>query len=125
MSGSVKGRLAGIVAFTIDGDSWDVASACEYSPTTVLRATVKGQTAVEGFSEMPQEGFIAATLRDRPDATVYSLNTKTNTTIVVQLANGKTVYGAGLWQTGEIAVGTQEATFPIRFEGRNVIESTS
>jgi hypothetical protein len=126
MSGSTpKGRLAGIVALTIDGDTWDVASALEYSPNTVVRETLKGQSAVEGFSEMPQPGFMAMTLRDRPDATVYSLNSKTNTTVVAQLANGKTVYGAGMWQTGEIAVATQEGTFPIRFEGRNVIETTA
>jgi hypothetical protein len=56
---------------------------------------------------------------------VYSLNGKTNVTCVAQLANGKTVYGAGLWQTGEIAVRTQEATFSIRFEGPSVTESTA
>jgi hypothetical protein len=125
MSGSVKGRLAGVVAATIDGDAWDVASACEYSPNTVLRAVVKGQTAVEGFSEMPQEGYISFTLRDRGDETVYSLNGKTNATVVVQLANGKTVYGAGMWQAGEFGVATQEGTLPVRFEGQNVIESTT
>ncbi len=125
MSGTNQGRLAGVVAFTIDGDSWDVVSDLEYSPSTVVRETLKGQSRVEGFSEMPQQGYMAATLRDRPDATVYSLNGKTSATLVAQLANGKTVYGAGMWQTGEIAVRTQEATFAIRFEGPTVVESTA
>jgi hypothetical protein len=121
----MAGRLAGVASMTIDGDSWDVVSELEYSPNTVVRETLKGQTRVEGFSEMPTQGYMAMTLRDRSDTTVYSLNGKTSCTIVAQLANGKTVFGAGLWQTGEIAVRTQEATFSVRFEGSSVVESTA
>lgn len=117
-------RLAGIASLTIDGDAWDVTGDLEYSPSTVTRETLKGQSRVEGYSEMPQQGYIACTLRDRGDATVFSLNGKTISTIVVQAANGKTIYGAGMWQTGEIAVRTQEGTFSIRFEGPSVVEST-
>jgi hypothetical protein len=101
-----------------------VAGDLEYSPSTVSRETLKGQTAVEGYSEMPQQGYMSMRLRDRADETVYSLNGKTASTIIAQLANGKTVYGYGLWQTGEIGVNTQEATFTIRFEGPSVVEST-
>lgn len=125
MSGSTSRRLAGVAAMTIDGDAWDVVSELEYSPSTVTRETMKGQTAVEGYSEMPQQGYMSMTLRDRSDETVYSLNQKTNATIVAQLANGKTVYGAGMWQTGEIGVNTQEGTFSIKFEGASVVESTT
>lgn len=124
MSGTTRGRLAGVAAITIDGDAWDVVGDLEYSPSTVARETLKGQTAVEGYSEMPQQGYMSMRLRDRSDETVYSLNGKTGSTIIAQLANGKTVYGYSLWQTGEIGVNTQEATFQIRFEGPNVVEST-
>jgi hypothetical protein len=124
MSGSTNRRLAGLASITIDGDCWDVAGDLEYSPSTVSRETLKGQTAVEGYSEMPQQGYMSMRLRDRADETVYSLNGKTASTIIAQLANGKTVYGYGLWQTGEIGVNTQEATFTIRFEGPSVVEST-
>ncbi len=116
-------RLAGVASITIDGDAWDIVGDLEYSPTTVTRETLKGQTAVEGYSEMPMEGFISMRLRDRADATVYSLNGKTSTQIIAQLANGKTVYGYGMWQVGELGVNTQEATFSIRFESGEVVES--
>lgn len=125
MSGTVRGRIGGVASLTIDGDTWDVASDLEYSPTTVVRETMKGQSRVEGFSEMPTQCFMSMTLRDRPDATVASLNNKTAATITAQLANGKTVYGAGMWQTGELAVRTQEATMSVRFEGPSVVESTA
>ena len=117
-------RLAGVVAATIDGDAWDVVGDAEYDPTTVRRETLSGQTAVEGYSEMPKAGFISFTLRDRPDEAVFSLNQKTNSTIIMQLANGKTVYGYGMWQTGEIGVATAEGTFSIRFESPAVVEAT-
>lgn len=123
MSGTTSRRLAGVASLTINGDSWDVASELEYSPSTVQRETLKGQSRVEGYSEMPMQGYISASLRDRADATVFSLNGLTNATIVAQLANGKTVYGTALWQTGEIGVRTQEASFSIRFEGDSVVEA--
>lgn len=124
MSGTTSRRIAGVTACTIDGDAWDVADSCEYSPSTVARETVKGLTAVEGYSEIPQQGYISFQLRDRGDATVYSLNGKTNSTIIVQLANNKVVYAYGAWQTGEIGVETKEGTFSIKFESANVVEST-
>jgi len=123
MSGTAGGRLAGVISLTIDGDTWDVVNDWEYSPNTVVRETLKGQSRVEGYSEMPQQGYMSGALRDRHDATVYSLASKTSCTIVAQLANGKTVYGANMWQVGEIGVRTQEGSFTIRFEGPSVIES--
>lgn len=124
MSGTTSRRLAGIVSFTIDGDTWDAVGDVEYVTSNVARETIKGQSRVEGFSEMPTQGAIAAKLRDRGDETVFSLNTKTNSTIIIQAANGKTIYGAGMWQVGEISVNTQEASFSIRFESDNVQEHT-
>lgn len=124
MSGtSTTKRLAGVASLTIDGDSWDIVGDLEYSPTTVVRETLKGQTAVEGYSEMPQQGYLSMRLRDRSDATVYSLNQKSSAQVTAQLANGKTVYGYGMWQVGEIGVNTQEATFSIRFESGEVVEA--
>jgi hypothetical protein len=124
MSGTTSRRLAGLASITIDGDTWDVASDLEYSTSTAARETMKGQSRVEGFSEMPQQGYMSMKLRDRADETVYSLNQKTSATIIAQLANGKTVYAYGAWQTGEIGVNTQDATFTIRFESAEVVEST-
>lgn len=124
MSGTLTSRrLAGVVSFTIDGQAWDVVGDCEYSPSVVTRETLAGQSRVEGFSEMPRQGYISANLRDRGDATVLSLNQVTSSTIVVQLANGKTVFGYGMWQVGEIGVRTQEGSFSIRFESDNVAEN--
>jgi hypothetical protein len=124
MSGTTSRRLAGIAEVTIDGDSWDIVGDLEYSTSRATRETLKGQTRVEGYSEMPNQGYLSMKLRDRSDQTVQSLNAKTSATIIAAAANGKTIYGAGMWQTGEIAVNTMEGSFSIRFDGDNVQEAT-
>jgi hypothetical protein len=124
MSGTTSRRLAGVASLTIDGDAWDIVGDLEYGISTPERETLKGQTQVEGYSEMPRQGYMSARLRDRSDETVTSLGQKINSTIIALLANGKTVYGYNMWQTGEIGVNTQEGMFTIRFEGPSVQEST-
>jgi hypothetical protein len=123
MSGS-NSRLAGVIVLTINGSIFNVVGDAEYQAVTVLRETLKGQSTVEGFSEMPLECYFAANLRDSGTVSVASLGALTSATIIAQLANGKTLYGTPMWQVGEIGVKTQDGTFPIRFEGPSLIEST-
>ena len=122
MSGTTSRRLAGIASMTVDGDPWDVASDLVWQSVSVVRETMKGQTAVEGYSEMPTQCFIGATLRDRSDASVASFNQMTSVTILVTQANGKQIYGANMWCTEVGEVRTQEGTFSVRFEGTQVTE---
>lgn len=124
MSGSTStGRLlAGIASISIDGTSFSVVGDLVWNPSTVRRETLVGQSGVQGFSEMPVAGFIAATLRDAGNVSVAFFNQMRNVTIVVQQANGKSIYGAGMWNTEVAEVRTQEGTFAVRFEGNNVQE---
>ena len=122
MSGTTSRRLAGIASMTIDGDPWDVVSDLTWTSVNVIRETMKGQTAVEGYSEMPSQSHIGATLRDRSDASIASFNDMTSVTILVTQANGKQIYGANMWCTEVGEVRTQEGTFSVRFEGTSVTE---
>jgi len=125
MSGTTSSRLAGIISFTIDGDTWAVVGPLEYVATDVEVTTLKGQSGVEGYSEMPCEGTISAKLRDRGDEAVASLSAKRNATLVAVAANGKTIYGSGMWRTGTPPkVNTQDGTFDIEFAGPSVTEAT-
>lgn len=126
MSGTTSRRLAGIISFTIDGDTWDVVGPLEYRPTDVTVETMKGQSRVEGFSEMPMEGMISAKLRDRGDTAVQALSALRNSTLIANAANGKSVYGAGMWRVGEPpSVNTQDGTFDITFNSDSVTEQTT
>ena len=125
MSGTLttSRRLAGVVKFSINGTPWDVVGDLAWSISPVKRETLKGQSGVEGYSEMPMEQFISATLRDRGDVALETLITARNSEIQIQQANGKTISGYGMWCTELGEVRTQEASFAIRFEGDSVTET--
>lgn len=124
MSGSNVNRKAGIATLTIDGVAYDVVSNLSYNAAAVKRETLVGQSGVQGYSEMPTAQYIQATIRDNGSLETGSLNKLTNSTLVLQLANGKTVYGDGMWNTDFDEVDTQEGTFKVRFDGPSVIEQT-
>ncbi len=124
MSGS-NNPSAGIATLAINGTSYDVVSDAAYLPNTVKRETLVGQSGVQGFSELPVAGTISATIRDNGSLTVGSFNQMRNVNVVLTLANGKTVYGDGLWCTENDEVKTQEGTFSVKFEGAFVQEITA
>lgn len=125
MSGSNQNRLAGIASLSIDGVAYDVVADAAYFANYVKRETLIGQSGVQGYSEMPTAGYISATIRDNGSLTVGYLNTLTNSTLVLTLANGKLVYGDGMWNTESEEVKTQEGSFSVKFEGPTVIEQTA
>jgi hypothetical protein len=122
MSGTTSNRRAGLASLSIDGNSYDVVSEATYYVNKVKRETLKGQSGVQGYSEMPEAGYIGATIRDSGSLTVASFNAMTSSSLVLTLANGKTVHGDGMWNTECEEVKTQEGTFAIKFEGLSVME---
>jgi hypothetical protein len=116
-------RLAGTANVTVDGVTVMVAGDFEYSPSTVKRETLIGMDGVHGYKETPVAGFIAATIRDSGGTTVADFNSQTNVTVTALLANGKTIIGSGLWSVDQQNVKSEDATFPVKWEGISVTES--
>jgi len=84
-----------------------------------------GQDGYHGVKEMPVAGSISFTARDAGDLTVYDFNRMRNATVVLQLANGKTVVGRSMACVDAQEVDTTEATFDVKFEGPLVSEQTA
>lgn len=130
MSGSVNAgvptptnqRLAGVTKLTIDGSSYNVISF-NYGLSKVENSPMVSLSGVDGFKSMPTPGFIAAVIRDAASVNVGSFSTKTNSTVVLELANGKQISGSGMFITGAQDVEGAEATFSVRFDGTNVGET--
>lgn len=116
-------RLAGITGLTIDGDAYMVVSDVTWSPSRWKRETLVGLDSVHGFSEVPIQGYIEATIRDSGDITVDSFNEMRCVEVQVTLANGKVVGGANMWCTSALEVRAAEATFQARFDGIQVSET--
>jgi hypothetical protein len=115
-------RLAGIAYISVNGKTYMLAADAAYSVSKVSRETLVGQDRVHGFSEKPKAGSISAQLRDARDLTVADFNAMDDVTVVLELANGKTVVGSNMWTVDAQEVKTAEATFEVKFESDNVEE---
>ena len=118
-------RLAGITGLTIDGTAYMVVSDVTWSPVRWRRETLAGLDAIHGFSEVPVQGYIEATLRDAGDMVIESFNEMRCVEVLVTLANGKVVGGANMWCVSALEVRAAEATFQVRFDGTDVSETVS
>ena len=121
MSGTSLQRLAGVTQVLIDGVAFPVTEA-SWSPSTVTRETLRGLDSVHGYSEVPMYGEIKVTLRDQGSYGVASFNAKSSSDVQLQLANGKSIGGSGMWVTEAITVSAAEATYEVTFQGRSVSE---
>jgi hypothetical protein len=117
-------RLAGITGFAIDGTAYMVVSDVTWSPSKWKRETLVGLDSVHGFSEVPMQGHIEATLRDSGAITVGDFNNMRCVEVQLSLANGKIVTGSNMWNTAALEVRAAEGTFQVRFDGVDVAEST-
>lgn len=116
-------RLAGVCYLTVDGANYMMAGEFSYKVSGVTRETLKGQDGVHGYSEMPVQGYVGGTLRDSGGLSMAALNAMTSVTVVLELANGKTVIGRNMWSTEQQENKTTEATIEMKFEGPSVTEN--
>lgn len=116
--------IAGAASLTVDGNSYNI-TASDFRVSAMKAETLKGQTKVEGYSEMPMEGFISATVRLQPNQPSQLLVSARNVTVVLVRASGQTIYGAGMWQTEDAGTNTVDGTMSVKFEGPLVTEETA
>lgn len=120
-----KNLLAGTASVVANGVNYMLVGDLSYDPSTVKRETKTGQDGVHGFSEMPKPGKISGTFRDSGSLTVADFNAMTNATVVLSLANGKTVIGRNMWTIDAQEVKTAEGTVEVSWEGPIVTEVTA
>lgn len=117
-------RIAGTAFITINGVSFSISGEAAYRVSGTTRETLTGQDGVHGYSEKPTAGRISFKGRDASNVQIGQLNEETNQTVVLVLANGKTVVGRNMWRVGDpIEVNTEDATFPCDWEGTDVKEA--
>src|SRR5262249_20138783 len=108
---------------SIDGTPYMVVSDVTWSPTKWKRETLVGLDSVHGFSEVPIQGYIEATLRDSGSMTVGDFNEMRCVEVQIQLANATIGSGAHTWNTSALEVRAAEGRFQVRFDGINVAET--
>lgn len=115
-------RIAGVLFVKIDGTQRDVIGDFTYNLGQVKREMKVGPDKVHGHSEMPQVPFIEGEIRDASDLDVAALLNIINSTITLELANGKTIVLRQAVYAGDGDIGTEEANIQIRFEGLSAEE---
>ena len=114
-------RRAGVLTASINGAIYDIVDL-KYSLSTVKRETLIGQSGVQGYKETPMQGSVEMTIRDANAISAKTFELFTTATVVVNLANGKTVTAVNCWLTDAVTIDTAEGSFSVKFEGSNVIE---
>lgn len=117
-----QNRLGGVASISIDGTIYMLVSDAVWSPTRWTHESKLGMDGYHGYTEKYVAGKIGCKLRDNGAIRVGDFNNMTNSTIVMQLANGKTVYGSNMVNVNAQEVEAMEGTFDVMFEGPSVWE---
>ncbi len=115
--GNNNNRLAGTAYVTVNGITIMVAGDFKYSPADFKRESLIGMDGVHGYKESYTTPYISCKVRDSGGTSVKDFNNQTNVSLVVELANGKTIIGSGMWTVETQEVDSNEATFDVRWEG--------
>jgi fermentation-respiration switch protein FrsA (DUF1100 family) len=116
--------IAGIASTTIDGTAYQLEGSAKYSVNTVKREPMVGQDGFHGWKETPVPGSISLSLRDAGDLTVADFDQMRSVTVVLTLANGKTIVGRSMGATETQEVESEDAKFEVKFVGPQVSEQT-
>jgi hypothetical protein len=115
-------RRAGTIEFQIDGEMMDAVGNFTYNLGRAKREALVGADKVHGYKEMPQPAFIEGEIRDRRTLDLKRILDMTDATVFLRFAHGKGVVLRNAWFAGEGTGNSEEANFPVRFEGLSAEE---
>lgn len=109
-------RKGGFIRVHVDGVVYDAKGDATYNLGRPKRDPIIGADAVHGFKETPQVAYVELKFTDRGDLDVDVLVRKKNSTVMLELANGKAVVFRDAWYSAEGAVNTGEGEIDARFD---------
>lgn len=115
-------RRGGIIQVQVGGVVYDAKGAWTYNLGKPKREAIIGSDGVHGYKETPQVAFIEGEITDRGSLNLKTLVTLTDTTVTLELANGKVIVLRSGWYAGEGTGNTEEGNIACRFEGMSADE---
>lgn len=113
--------IAGTCYFSADGKRYNLVGEFAWRNSGQVRAAKNGLDGYHGHTTRFVNGMIRAKLRDSGAVPLNVLNDLVDTTITVELINGKTVIGRNMFRSGEpVETDGEEGEFSIVFEGPDV-----
>ncbi len=110
-------RIGGVASITIDGQQYMLRGNMKVSPSTVKREGIAGQDYVHGYTEMPVVPGIDGDFSTPPGLSLQALENVVDSTVVAQLANGKTYVLTDAWTESAFEIETSEGKFSAKFQG--------
>lgn len=110
-------RIGGVAFIKVDGVQFDLRGSFTVSPSSVKREGVAGQDGVHGFIETPRVPFIKGDLSTTAGLTIAQLDAMVNSTVTVNLANGKNYVLRGAWTESAHEIDTAAGKVAVNWMG--------
>jgi len=110
-------KRAGIIYLKIDGEVYDAKGNFTYNLGRPKREMIVGADRVHGYKEMVQVPYIEGEITDKQDLDLAALLNLTDSTVTLELNNGKTVVLKQACYAAEGNGQTEEGNIQLRFEG--------
>ena len=112
-------RKGGIIQLQVDGQIYQAKGAFTYGMGKYVREAIVGHDEVHGYKETPVAPFIEGEITDSADLSLDALSNVVDSTVTLQLANGKVIALRNAWCTNPDGLGasTEEGNISVRFEG--------
>ena len=114
--------IGGTAYLKIDGDQKTLAGSWSVSPTATTKTGIVGLSGFAGYTEAHRVPFMEGSLIDTGSLSLKTLEGLTDATITLELANGKTYVGYGMFLAGEPSHNMENGEVSVRFEGRKIEE---
>lgn len=118
-------RIGGIIQLQVDGEVMSAKGNFTYNLGRPMREPILGSDVVHGYKETPQVPFIEGEISDRGDLDRVALVQLKDSTVTLDLANGKMFVLNGAYFAGDGTANTEEGNMAVRFEGANGEEFTA
>jgi hypothetical protein len=118
----MSNRLAGIISVKLNGEIKQAKGNWTYNLGEPKREAIVGADRTHGFKELPQVAFIEGEITDQSDLDLKGLLRTDDSTMTLELANGKVILLRNAWYASEGNVQTEEANIAVRFEGMSAEE---
>jgi hypothetical protein len=116
-------RVGGIIQLKIGGTIYNAKGAFTYNIGAPKREAVVGSDAVHGFKELPQAPMIEGVITDTSDLDLSTLLNFRDGTVILSLANGKSVSLNNAFYAGDGNVTTEEGEIEVSFKGTSAKEN--
>lgn len=116
-------RVGGTIYFSVDGVQYDAKGSFTYHLGIPKRNPVIGSDLrLHGYTESGQVAYIEGVVTDQSDVDVRRLQTLSNATIHLELANDKSIVLRNGYYAHDGGITTEEGEVPVRFEGPDARE---